>query len=70
MIPMSGKPLNEVDSYAPITLLPVKSEIFGEMIKEKKLFPNYQLENNVPPTLEHIHRILNIIEQVLDEKEI
>jgi hypothetical protein len=66
-----GKPLNKVDSYRPISLLPIMSKPFEKLllirlqsvITKKKLIPNHQFGfRKQHSTLEQVHRIIEAIE--------
>ena len=79
MIPKPVKPLNDKASYRPISLLltTVKlSEKFllkrlKHLTEEKLLLPAHQIDfREKHSTIEHIHRIPNIIEETLEGKQI
>ena len=79
MIPKSGKPLNEITSYRPISLLPVLSKLFEKLIlrritpiiEERKLIPNHQFGfRKKHSTIDQVHRIITNIEQALEEKKV
>jgi hypothetical protein len=74
-----GKPPNKVDSYRPIALLPIMSKPFEKLllirlksvITKKKLIPNHQFGfRKQHSTLEQVHRIIEAIEQAIEEKKI
>jgi hypothetical protein len=77
MILKPGKNPSEVDSYRPISLLPVMSKLFEKLmlkrlqpiIKEKQLVPTHQFgfrKNH--STIDQVHRITDIIEKTLENK--
>lgn len=77
MIPKPGKLLNEVTSYRPISLLPIISKVFEKLllkrlkpiIERKKLIPNHQFGfRQKHSTIDQVHRIINTIEETLEEK--
>jgi hypothetical protein len=79
MILKPGKPPNEVSSYRPISLLPVISKLFERLllqrikpiIEQKNLIPNHQFGfRNKHSTVEQVHRIVERIEQALEERKI
>jgi hypothetical protein len=79
MILMPGKSPNKVDSYRPISLLPIMSKLFEKLllirlksvITKKKLIQNHQFGfRNQYSTPEQVHRIVEAIEQEIEEKKI
>ena len=79
MIAKPGKPLNEAKSYRPISLLPIMSKLFEKLflrrlkpiIDNKNLIPNHQFGfRSKHATTDQVHRITNIIEKALEEKQI
>jgi hypothetical protein len=77
MILKPGKPPNKVDSYRPISLLPIMSKLFEKLllirlkavIAKKNLIPDHQFGlRNQHSTLEQVHRIIEAIEQAIEEK--
>ena len=79
MIPKPGKPINEVKSYRPISLLPIISKLFEKLflrrmkriIERKQLVPDYQSGfRNKHATVDQVHRITDVIERSLEEKKI
>ena len=79
MVPKPGKPVNDVTSYRPISLLPIMSKLFEKLIL-KRLTPTLSARHIIPQhqfgfrhqhsTLDQVHRITAIIEQALEEKQI
>lgn len=79
MILKPGKPPNETKSYRPISLLPIMSKLFEKLllkrlkpiIENRKLIPNYQFGfREKHSTVDQVHRITDIIEKALEEKQI
>lgn len=79
MIEKPGKPINEAKSYRPISLLPMISKLFEKLllrrlmpiIDNKKLIPNHQFGFRTKhATIDQVHRMTNIIEKALEEKQI
>lgn len=79
MIPKPGKPPHETTSYRPISLLPVTSKLFEKLllkrlkpiIDKKKLIPDHQFGfRNNHSTIDQVHRITNIIEKSLEDKNV
>jgi hypothetical protein len=77
MIPKPGKNLSEVESYQPISLLPIMSKLFEKLmlkrlkpiINEKHLVSTYQFGfRNNHSTIDQIHRITDVIEKMLESK--
>jgi hypothetical protein len=77
MIPKPGKNLSEVESYQPISLLPIMSQQFEKLIlkrlksiiAEKHLVRTHQFgfrQNH--STIDQVHRITGIIEKTLENK--
>jgi hypothetical protein len=77
MILKPGKNLSEVESYQPISLLPIKSKLFEKLMlkhlksitEEKHLVPMHQFgfrKNHL--TTDWAHRITDIIEKMLENK--
>jgi predicted metallopeptidase len=77
MISKPGKNLSEVESYRPISLLPIISKLFGKLIlnrlkliiAEKHLVPTHQFgfgKNH--SKIYQVHRITDIIEKLLKTK--
>jgi hypothetical protein len=73
-----GKPPNELTSYRPISLLPIISKVF-EMIILKRLLPLVENNSLIPnhqfsfrkrhPTIEQTHRIVQRINEALENKQ-
>lgn len=79
MLPKPGKPLNEVKSYRPISLLPMISKLFEIIILTRtqlyidrcKIIPNHQFGfRKKHSTVDQIHRITDVIEKVFERKEV
>ena len=79
MIPKSGKPPHDAASYMPISLLPVMSKLFEKLlikrlkpiIERKNLIPNHQFGFwSKHSTTDQVHRITNITENALKEKNV
>jgi endonuclease/exonuclease/phosphatase family metal-dependent hydrolase len=79
MIPKPGKPPIDVKSYRPISLLPVISKVFEKLLlkrlkpvlDKKQIIPDYQFgfrQNH--STIDQVHRITDVIERALEEKQI
>lgn len=77
MIPKPGKKPEEVNSYRPISLLPILSKVFEkiyvkklkEVIDTKKLIPEHQFGfRNRHGTIEQVHRLVNKINKDLNAK--
>lgn len=78
MIPKPGKDLNKVESYRPISLLPIVSKVFEKLfmkrlkpvLDEKKLIPNHQFGfRQKHATVEQVHRVVNKISNDLEDKK-
>ena len=78
VIPKPGKPPEEVQSYRPISLLPMLSKVFEKLllkrlrpiIRKNKLIPNHQFGFRPEhATIEQVHRVTNIIRQGLEKRE-
>lgn len=74
MIQKPGKPDNEIESYRPISLLPIISKLFEKaflkrlkpIILSKNLIPEHQfgfMEQHA--TIEQVHRVVDIINRIL-----
>jgi hypothetical protein len=77
MIPKPGKNLSEVESYWPISLLPIMSKMFEKLIlkrlkpsiADKHLVPTHQFHfRRNHSTIDQVHRITDIIEKALENK--
>jgi hypothetical protein len=77
MIPKPGKDLSEVESYRPISLLPIMSKLFEKLIlkrlkpiiNEKHQVPTHQFGfRNNHSIIAQIHRITDVIEKRLKVK--
>lgn len=78
LIPKPGKPPEQVSSYRPISLLPATSKVFEKcflkrlmiIINSKNLIPSHQFGfRNSHSTIEQIHRVVNVIDQALQNKK-
>jgi hypothetical protein len=79
MIPKPSKNLSEVDSYRPISLLPIMSKLFEKLIlkrlkpiiDENHLVPAHQFGfRNNHSTIDQVHRITDVIENTLETKRV
>lgn len=77
LIPKPGKDLNKVDSYRPISLLPIMSKVFEKLLiqrlkpllVERKLIPHHQFGfREKHSTIEQVHRVVYKINTDLEEK--
>jgi hypothetical protein len=78
LVPKPGKPPHQVSSYRPISLLPATSKVFEKLFL-KRLLPVINASTLIPPhqfgfrhnhsTIEQIHRIVNVIDQTLQNKK-
>src|SRR5204862_4697938 len=68
LIPKEGKPRKEVQSYEPISLLPILSKVLEKLIlkrlqpslEQKALIPNHQFRfRRQHATIEQIHRVVS-----------
>ena len=79
MVPKPGKPVNEVSSYRPISLLSIMSKLFEKLVL-KGLTSILDARHTIPQhqfgfcrqhsTLDQVHRITAIIEHALEEKQV
>lgn len=78
MIQKPGKNANEVQSYRPISLLPILSKLFEKLLLKRlkpllsnnQLIPNHQFGfRNHHSTIEQIHRVVDIISKDLERKK-
>ncbi|KMQ87932.1 reverse transcriptase [Lasius niger] len=78
-IPKVGKPLNEISSHRPISLLPVISKVFEKLsimrlkaiMEENQLIPEHQFGfQDKHSTLDQVHRITDLIEIALEKKKV
>lgn len=78
VVPKPGKPLHDVTSYRPISLLPIMSKLLEKIILERlrpildqnDIIPSYQFGFRPGhSTLEQVHRVVNIINSALEEKK-
>jgi hypothetical protein len=79
MVPKRGKPINDVTSYQPISLLPLPSKIFEKLLLQRlrsdidlmALLPNYQFGFRTGrSTIHQAHRIVHEIAKRLEEKRL
>ena len=79
MIPKPGKAACEVSSYRPISLLPITAKIFEKIllkrlqpeIEKRQVIPNHQFGfREKHGTIDQVHRITQVIENALEEKQI
>ena len=78
MLPKSGKPLDNPDSFRPISLLPILSKIFEKLICKRLLSIPSKL-NIVPDhqfgfranhaAIEQVHRVTTTLRNALEAKE-
>ena len=77
MIPKPGKDPNLVQSYRPISLLPILSKVFEKLfmkrlkpiIIQRKLIPNHQFGFRAQHgTTEQVHRVVNKVSRDLENK--
>lgn len=77
MIAKPGKPPHQVNSYRPISLLPITSKIFEKLFLRR--FENIIYENNLIPDhqfgfrkkhscIEQVHRVVNTVKEDLENK--
>ena len=76
LIPKEGKPREEVQSYRPISLLPILSKVLEKLIlkrlqpslEQKALIPNHQFGfRRQHATIEQIHRVVSQVSKDLEE---
>lgn len=79
MLPKPGKPPNEAKSYRPISLLPIISKLMERLllrrmtpiIESRNLIPDHQFGFRCKhSTVDQVHRITDIIEKALEDKQI
>jgi hypothetical protein len=79
MISKPGKPLNEVASHRPISLLPVASKLFEKLllkilkiiIERKHVVPTHQFAfREEHSTIEQVHELAYIVENTIEGKKI
>ena len=79
MITKPGKPSNKVESYRPVSLLPVISKLFEKLllkrlksiIEDKCVIPNHQFGfRQGHATVDQIHRITDVIEKALEGNQV
>lgn len=79
VIPKAGKKPEEVESYRPISLLPIISKLF-ERLYLKRLMQHVTLEEIIPKhqfgfrekhsTIQQVHRLVDKIERALEDKKV
>ena len=78
LIPKPGKPLEEVTSYRPISLLPILSKTFEKLflkrlkpiLAQKHLIPDHQFGfREHHSTVEQVHIVYNTIRDAFERKE-
>jgi hypothetical protein len=78
VIPKPGKPLNELTSYRPISLLPIMSKVFEKLflkrlqtlIDENLVIPGHQFGfRQQHGTVEQVHRVVHSVRQCLENKQ-
>ena len=78
VIPKPGKPLEQVTSYRPISLLPVLSKLLEKLFLSKlqpvltscNLIPNHQFGfRQKHSTIEQVHRVYNQLRTALENKQ-
>jgi hypothetical protein len=78
LILKSGKPLNELTSYQPISLFPIVSKVFEKLLL-KRLLPVVENNRLIPShqfgfrqrhsTIEQLHRIVQRINKALENQQ-
>jgi len=72
-----GKPAEDVQSYRPISLLPVLSKVFEKhfitrlqsILQSTQIIPDHQIGfRRTHATIEQVHRIVNTIHRALENK--
>lgn len=78
VLPKPGKPINEVTSYRPISLLPVVSKVFEKLLLQRlkpfledaQIVPDHQFGfREKHSTIEQIHRVASTIQRCFQEKK-
>jgi hypothetical protein len=78
MLTKPGKNHTDVESYWPISLLPIMSKLFEKLILkrlkliiEKQLVPSHQFWfRSKHSTIDQVHRITNVIEKSFEQKQV
>lgn len=78
MVAKPGKPVHEVTSYRPISLLPIASKVMEKLLL-KRLQNIIHLNNMIPShqfgfrqkhsTIEQVHRVVSVIKEDLESKK-
>ena len=78
VVPKPGKPLEDISSYRPISLLPILSKLMEKLFLSKlqpllttnDLVPNHQFGFRAKhSTIEQVHRVYNILRNALENKQ-
>jgi hypothetical protein len=74
----SGKPLNELTSYRPLSLLPIVSKLFEKLLW-KRLLPIVEINRLIPnhqfgfrqrhSIIQQTHRVVRKINEALENKQ-
>jgi hypothetical protein len=78
LIPKPGKPPHQLSSYRPISLLPIASKVFENLLL-KRLLPLVEHANLIPnhqfgfrprhSTIERTHRLIRVLNDALDNSQ-
>ena len=78
IVPKPGKPMELLNSYRPISLLPILSKVFEKLLLsrlhpvliQRHIIPDHQFGFRAQhSTIEQVHRVYNHIRSALEEKE-